>query len=349
MSQALIVVWILLKPVSLFLVYLAFLYEDEEGRIQDHIQDRMGDIWIRLDDARASSLSWVAAFMKGTAKLGIWIIDSIFGAKPVSFRLLGTSYCLSLASVNMFLFFTPQPRVQWPYLTTPLHPMHLLLAFCFLYIGLTPALFSNRWVISLWYCCLLWSTVGFLDFVHYLSSKGNPQLAFGMLGFAGTWFCMSFLCDVLWIFFARWVLRRVLFALGSAQVYWTVLAACILLAIMLAALPAVIGLGFLTLGEGLHILSTGLLFAGVAMIFTFVLNGVSLLTCFAALLFACLMLLNRFLWPLLQRPLYLLQRYGFIKNKKALWGTGIALLLLPQPQTMLALSRWLLDRIPNLF
>src|SRR5271157_4236867 len=117
MSTASSIVWFLLKPISLFLIYLTFLYEDEEGRIQD----RIAEWWIRLDDVRTVSLSRAAAFMQGIAQITTKVMDYVFGTKTFSFRLLGTSFFFSIASLQLILGFTPGHPGHWPPITTPFH------------------------------------------------------------------------------------------------------------------------------------------------------------------------------------------------------------------------------------
>ena len=116
------VVWLLLKPVSHCLIYLAFLSEDEEGRVQD----RVADWWVRLDDARSASVSWAAAFLQEAARLTARVIDYVFGSRPISLRIIGTSYCFSLASIKFAMSFTPHPHGMLIYLTTPFHFVSLM-------------------------------------------------------------------------------------------------------------------------------------------------------------------------------------------------------------------------------
>jgi hypothetical protein len=348
MSTASSVVWILLKVISLSLIYLVFLYEDEEGRIQD----RVTEWWIRIDDARMTSLSWAATFMQGAARIATKAIDYSFGIQAISFRLFGTSFFFSIASLQLLIDFAPRPRWEWPHLTTPVLFADSFLAILFIALGLVPAFTKSRWIIAVWYLYIIKLGGSFLWAIFSISSTasaGASSVLSGVSIFLAVGIGIGFLCDILWIFCARQILKGVLLANDSAGVYRNVLAACGLLFGMLSVFPALVGFALLDIGARFGIQSTGLLFAGVAISCTFVFNGVSLLTCFVASLLAGFLLLHRLVWPSMQKPLYILQRYGAIKNKNALWKVGVALLLLPHPQTMVACWKWLVERIPNLF
>ena len=140
MLIALKLAWFLLKPIAIFLIYLTFLYEDEEGRIQD----RIAEWWVRLDDLQSAFLSRSATFMRGCAKLGFELIEFIFGAKLFSFRLFGTSFYFSIASIQVALGFAPRNDGHWPFFTGQYHPTNLLYGSLFFISGLVPDFNKNR-------------------------------------------------------------------------------------------------------------------------------------------------------------------------------------------------------------
>jgi hypothetical protein len=55
------------------------------------------------------------------------------------------------------------------------------------------------------------------------------------------------------------------------------------------------------------------------------LNFVNALLCSVFFATAAWMLAHRLLWPMLERPVYALQRYGVIRKKALLWGVATAL------------------------
>lgn len=85
--------------VGLFLLCMAlFLYEDENGKIQNTLETW----WIRLKDQQDSAPSRQAAFMKGVARLTTDVFDKLFGQRLISIRALGTSLCLSYGTFALF-------------------------------------------------------------------------------------------------------------------------------------------------------------------------------------------------------------------------------------------------------
>jgi hypothetical protein len=49
------------------------------------------------------------------------------------------------------------------------------------------------------------------------------------------------------------------------------------------------------------------------------------------------------MWPILERPIYALYRYGIIRNKKLLWGVGVALLV--GPQRFIDLGKYIVQHV----
>jgi len=74
--------------------------------------------------------------------------------------------------------------------------------------------------------------------------------------------------------------------------------------------------------------------AGATVMMAFILNSIDFIAGFAALLLALLLLLHRFLWPMIQRPLYAIHRFAPVGNKKLLWAIGIGLIVLPTHSTI---------------
>jgi hypothetical protein len=156
---------------------------------------------------------------------------------------------------------------------------------------------------------------------------------------------ISFTCDVLYIGLMRWLLRKTAGASVSSHVFYGVLAifVCILIILLLSVAPILLGVVII---RHYHPNPRSLVgSAAIAGLFGFVLNSVSLLICGLALVFSCIVILHRLLWPLLQRPLYIFQRYGVIKRKKLLWAFGFALLLLTPPQWS---WHWLIETVSKL-
>lgn len=128
-------------------------------------------------------------------------------------------------------------------------------------------------------------------------------------------FMISLVCDISYVAFVRWMLRRIS-SVGNV--------AGIILGLVLQAVP----LGVLIVvpvylgAKILPVLET----FGLAMILSIALNTIDILTVVAVLIVAVLMLTHRLVWPIFQRPIYAIQRMTFVKSRRWLWSVGIALL-----------------------
>jgi hypothetical protein len=65
------------------------LYEDEQGRIQNKLEEW----WVKLRDQEDSAISRHAAFMRAVARLATHGFDRVFGERIFSFRALWVSGC----------------------------------------------------------------------------------------------------------------------------------------------------------------------------------------------------------------------------------------------------------------
>ena len=99
----------------------AFVREDEEGAVQDRLQEW----WLKLMYKRDSALSKATIFMRGIARLANEAFDAFLGGKLWSLQAVGVSLWFSLASGCLTLLTfshlplaippTPVPWVYWLY------------------------------------------------------------------------------------------------------------------------------------------------------------------------------------------------------------------------------------------
>jgi hypothetical protein len=76
-----------------------FLYEDEEGRFQNKVEEW----WIKLSDKQKAARSKVAAFMQEVARLTESGFDRLFGRRLFSLRVIPISIYLSFASAFLMV------------------------------------------------------------------------------------------------------------------------------------------------------------------------------------------------------------------------------------------------------
>jgi len=86
-----------------------FLYEDEEGKIQNKVEEW----WVTLSDRQKQSRSKIAAFMREVARLTGSGFDRLFGSGLFSLRVIPVSIYLSFASLFLLILLT-LPRIKYP-------------------------------------------------------------------------------------------------------------------------------------------------------------------------------------------------------------------------------------------
>src|ERR1017187_6341780 len=85
------------------LLYVAFfLYEDEEARIQN----RLEQIWQKIDALQSSAMSKEVAFLQGVTRTTSAILDRLLGHKLLSRQSVAVSMAFSLASFMVWLAFS---------------------------------------------------------------------------------------------------------------------------------------------------------------------------------------------------------------------------------------------------
>jgi hypothetical protein len=306
-----------------------FLYEDEEGKIKNKIEEW----WVRLSDRQKQSRSKIAAFMQEVARLTGSGFDRLFGRGLFSLRVIPVSIYLSFASLFLLILLTV-PRIKYVAGTSRQAAFGML--FYFLALGLVPAFFQNKWVVGAWWAVIpgaLLSGSGFLVFVF--RTRGVRSTLRG-LGLAALIFFCSLLCDLIYIALTRYILRRIS---GVDRIPE------ILLMIFLNLLALVIPI-FGPIYGGLALAKYAPR-AGAMVLFSLVFNSIDVLAGFAALFLALLLLLHRLFWPAVQRPLYAVYRFAPVnvplKEKRWMFTIGLALLFLPYHLTF-ALLRAILEK-----
>jgi hypothetical protein len=303
-----------------------FLYEDEEGRFQNKVEEW----WIRLSDKQKVSRSAVAAFMQEVARLTGRGFDRLFGRSLFSLRIIPISIFLSFASAFLVIL-VMLPHIKHDAAITGYRAFDIFIFF--LALALVPAIFESKWILTLWWAIIpatLISLSGFFIFVFRTRGAGSTFYGFGLLTLV---FVSSFVVDLTYIAITRIILRRIS---GIDRILEILLMFFLNLLVLLLPLfgPIYAGLALSKFAPQ----------AGAMVLVSFMFNSIDLLAGFAAFFLALLLLLHRLLWPAVQRPLYAIYRFAPIKKKKWLVGTGVALLTLTS-HTTLGIAKALVKKI----
>lgn len=300
---------------AVFICAGLFLYEDEEGKFQNKVEEW----WVRLSDTQSVSRSKVAAFMQGVARLTADGFDTLFGRHLFSLRLIPVSIYLSLASLFllMFLFFR---RVANPGAATRYEAFLIFLSFVAL--ALVPALLKNKWLLAIWWAIIPVNLLSMTGFVAFLVKTRGTRATIRGIGLVALLFLVSLLCDLTYIVLTRYILRRVSRIDHPPEIV-------IMILVNLAALAIPL---FVPIYGALALVNYAP-YAAAMVMFSLMFNAIDFLVGFAGLLLALLLLLHRLFWPTIQRPLYAIYRFAPIKRKRWLFATGLALLFLPTHTT----------------
>ena len=309
--------------IGLLAVSLASLtYEDEEG----HFQSRLENGWIRLDEAKKASLSWTASFIKVVAELTSRCIDRVFGKRLLSPRAVAVSIVLSAASCALTgSIVSILPIAILAKNHNPTNAITFFVLFLrILAFALVPGLseivplpwrpWHPRIIRAVWWVSLTSTALVAASFLlHVYASTPNGH-KYGVL-FTGVLLlglAFGVLCDLSYIAFMRWILRRIA---NADQISRIVLAMTlmVLAAVMIVVLPFYFGIRLAPYSEPL----------GIALILSYTVNSLDVAALLVVLALATLMLAHRLMWPLLQRPLYAIQRAPLIKQRGWMWAIGI--------------------------
>jgi hypothetical protein len=316
----------------LFVCAALFLYENEEGRIQNKLEEW----WIRLSDRGKEPRSWAAAFMQDVADSTGRGFDRLLGKRLLSLRFIFVSISFSIASAFLFVFLV-WPVVHNPPPTVSREEVLLFVVF-FAGFGSVPAFTNSKTILGktslgLWWAAIVLALLKIADFMLFVSSTRGAGPAAGGVGYIILLLAPSLFCDLSYIVLTRWILRRISKIDRVREIVLEVLVSLLILATLLCA-PIIFGV---RIGRYFPL-------AGGVLLVSIVLNSVDLVVGFAALILALLLLLHRLFWPTVGRSIYAIQRFGLIKNKKLLWVIGITLVFLPR-HSITGLFKSLLEKL----
>jgi hypothetical protein len=298
----------------LILYAAVFVREDEEGAVQN----RLEDWWLRLMYKRDAEISRAARFIQGVARLTNGGFDSVLGKRLWSLQAVGVSICFSLSSA----FLTVLVMAHIPRFARSVPTLRLLPLVIFLFgLGLLPFLAGRIWAFIVWTLAILkvlFASSGFIWFAVHTFGYAPVVRGVAVLSMM---LVISFGFDVLYISITRWMLRR-MFQLRRLH---ELLEFMVLDVVLAAAL--VYGPMELTKLMAVKSLLAGMIL-GSAVVVMF--NFGDFIACSVFFIVMLTVLAHRLMWPILERPLYALHRYGVISNKTLLWSVGAALLVGPR-------------------
>lgn len=302
------------------LIYASiFLYEDEEGKIQNKLED----LWLKISNARKYALSKHTAFMQMIAKLMTIGFDRIFGSRLFSLQSIGVSICYAMVFLNLTLLIISR-NDTYDSLSSLLFSLIL---------GTIPVLIRDKFWLRVWFMLFV-----FLSLTSFIL----PMLYYSIAAF------------YLHHTDAALILLVIIISIGLSAALFTLFIGIMrkslnristsesVLKISLAALFN--GIPFLILYVLFKLMlhniasySERRLFADfntslstflmIAVFCGWFVNGVFVMTAIIFVSLSLLMVLHRLFWPFLDRPIYSLQKLGIAKRSKLLGSMGAMLIM----------------------
>ena len=326
--------WLVLKIASvvsgtLIVLISVFLYEPEEGLIQNKLEEW----WVALSDAEPRAVNKHTAFMAAVADFASRVFDRLFGKKLLSIRSVGVSACFSLASLGLVC--SPGLKLfdMWypDYLGVLYGPVIISLVI----IGMLPAalgtrLPERRWFVGVVLLCLV-ALAGMhaVDWFDAHARVGRETL------YNAVFLLVTVGSDTLFIAVTRWLLRKATRFHSVAGILGAILAN-ISLAGLLVFLPTFIAwkefTGRVKLPDKLDISDAIVQYtwsSNSREIFLTTLSGSNVLDAVVACAFFILLLillLHRLLWPIVKRPVYVLARLGILHRRALFLILGMFLM-----------------------
>jgi hypothetical protein len=329
-----------------------FLYENQEGKIQS----RLEALWIKIDDLQKATISKHLGFVRVISEAMLSIINRIFGERAFSLQSVCVSACYGAAIVYfciylVLLIFTKFARRSYP---IELIDIFYIASLAFIY-GTIPGFIKGRKALFVWAAFL-----GYLLYKRYIQdsftfSLTNVSLTINsgdevitrliplIIPFAGSLVLIFYISilrkSLLKASKADSLIRPgIILLLNSLPVF--LLSLCfvffvIILAVLSIMFPSTFDpnrgskeieasiLAFLTNLGWIEVISF------LIMSFFLILAFISIFFLLSATFFVLLsisMLLHRLGWPLIERPIYLLQRNGIVKRHKLTATCGLMLI-----------------------
>ena len=325
--------------IGLLLVSTVLLKEDAEKKVQS----RLETWWVKLSYVQDGALAKATAFLRVISELTGAVFDRFLGRRLFSPRGLGVSVCYSLASFflcfQLLIAFSPKAT----------GPTYLELwgwfAF-FLVLGTIPAFLKRSDDEPLW----LWGLsvaaiilIPLFKITDVVRQHQIPQLqvtASGLIVFFVLIMAISTASDFLYIATTRWLLRKAAESQSLFKIMRIVILDCALAAALILGPIFLGGVAIWKLNPGLvpakpnpsliipgfHPSPATMIAVGV-MLVSPALNTIDFIACSLFFLLMFAMLLHRLLWPILETPVYIVQRYGLLTHKGWLVSAGIVILL----------------------
>lgn len=315
--------------IGLIFIYLGlFLYEDEQGKIQNTLEES----WIKIDRHQHSALAKHLTFMGVVTRIMSVALNRVFGEKLLSIKSIGVSACYSNASVyicsrllawyqsDYSMLFRP----TWMYIS-----WIILKILVFIALGLVPIFITKSIWLKIWFGAVIfgifcWELIEAI--MRYDITQIDDVFMAAQMS-VNTGIVIGIAFDVFFIAAIRKVLRWKLGELNYPKltaifVFNIIMALALFFIPVLYFIPNPSTSIIAAYYNDLLSLSLLGLFRGIVLSNLFI-----ALFAIIVVLLTITVLAHQIFWPLLARPVYSLQKLGVAKRSKFLSTTGVILII----------------------
>jgi hypothetical protein len=299
---------IVVGAIGVLAIYVGcFLYEDEEGKLQNRVEELSQSLKARRDAGESLPLvSTVAGFINH-------ILDRILGKRLFSLRMAGISTCFSLSTLfgfmallfHLFDEFAPEGAG----VVAEVSALVCLVA------AMLGSKYPSRWTTAL---CLLPPIITLIHTPDTNLLFTQPFLSIILL-------LVSLLSDIFLVLAIRVTLRTLL-RRPTLKLFVTALIGQLAIILLLLLVPLIAAN---TLQDNGWITSSGGLLGYGAAIF-----GMNISSGIVSLAFICVLLfflLHKIFWPIASRIIYPIARFKILQNRKFMVGAGATCLAVVSP------------------
>jgi len=293
---------------SLLLYIAFFMYEDEQGKLQNRIEN----IWIAVNDKQKASADKATVLFNKVADVVRRVLNRILGTKLISIQMIGVSSSASFASILglvglALLILRHMGFSRHVVVADPLfYPALLLVGLLLLVLSFINLVFASLPSIYPSAFTRILSLVPVSLFSIGLLSPGKARLPGSNLLVLFSALLISVLSDVLLLSAARLSIRWISTSDDRSKILLAFLVQ-VLIVVLLIVVPFQLAATFLTRNPN----------SVTAKILVSV-GGLNVFTAFAASAFAFAMVivvLHRAFWPILDRIIYAVARFTIIRNR----------------------------------
>ncbi|HEY6249638.1 MAG TPA: hypothetical protein VI685_06730, partial [Candidatus Angelobacter sp.] len=302
---------------SCLLVYIAlFMYEDEKGRLQN----RLEELWIRIDDRQRAAAARHIAFLKAVLGLLSRGFDSLFGTKIFSLRSIAVTFCFSQASLLLLL---PYDLLDFEYPKVALRAVAYFVALVVL--GTSSIMIKGKKAVAIWSCSVIAiSTLIFLGSLGWVFNGDigwtNTDMSWdfssGGVGWILTVFGAGIACDILFVALNRAIIRFTARLNGSVQIIAMLIANCAIATLYMAPY---------WLWPLRIVTRLSPIYYQIANL-TAATNFITSLLACSIILMMAIALLHRVSWSLVSRPIYAISQFKVARKPGLLLPASIVLL-----------------------